>query len=171
MLSIFWPEPVDTRMGSNVPGAPPLRMEVFWEAGMAYRVISETVETIRQSPVRAALALLLLITTTVYVCFENQGYSVAEIGETTSFDEVVDLASEEADEFVQVSADEDDAPATTTNVDGRETYIDVRLTHAFVEENEEATSHRVRVTPVSQEVVSYPADSAPVWLLGVLVDD
>lgn len=138
---------------------------------MAYRVISETVETIRQSPVRVASALLLLITTTVYVCFVNDGYSVAEIGETTSFDEEVDLTSESADEFVQVSADEEDSPATTTNVDGREKYIDARLTHAFVEESEEDTSHRVRVTPVSQEVVSSPAVGEPVWLLGVLEED
>lgn len=138
---------------------------------MAYRVISETLETIRQSPVRVAMALVLLITTSVYVCFENDGYHVAEIGETTSFDEAVDLTSEDADEFVQVSADEDDAPATTENVDGREKYIDARLTHAFVEQSEEEISHRVRVTPVSREVVSRPSDSDPVWLLGVLAED
>lgn len=138
---------------------------------MAYRAISETMETIRQSPIRVALALVLLITTTVYVCFENDGYHVAEIGETTSFDEAVDLTSEDAGEFVQVSADDEDAPATTENVDGRETYIDAQLTHAFVEQSDEEASHRVRVTPVSREVVSQPADSAPVWLLGVIVED
>ncbi len=138
---------------------------------MAYRVISETVDTIRQSPVRVALSLILLITTTVYVCFENDGYSVAEIGDSTSFDEAVDLTSGEAGEFAQVSADEDDAPATTTNVDGREKYIDAHLTHAFVEEDVAAASNRVRVTPVSREVVSSPSDSAPVWLLGVLIEE
>jgi hypothetical protein len=146
-------------------------MEVFGEAGMAYRWKSETAETIRQSPVRAALALVLLITTTVYVCFESDGYRVAEIGETTSFEEVVDLTSGEQSEFVQVSADEDDAPATTTNVDGRETYIDARLTHAFVEEAEADATHRLRVTPVSREVASQSQDIAPVWLLGVLIDE
>ena len=143
---------------------------------MADHLILQLKETIRQSPLRAALAFVILITTTVYVCTGHDGYRVAEIGEgsptvtgsdVTSSDQNVDWEQE----IDRVSADEDDAPAVSTRADGRDQYIDARLTHAVAEEDDASLAHPTRVIPVSGEVQHRPASESTVWLLGVLNDE
>ena len=143
---------------------------------MAYHFIHELTHTIRQRPVRTALAAVLLITTTIYVCAGHQQYRVAEIGDRPSAAEtqgVIDLSENPSwtAEIEQVVADEDDAPAMTTRVDGRERYSDARLTHAVAEEDDVEAARRTHVDLVSGESERHASDQAPVWLLGVLQDD
>ncbi len=141
---------------------------------MAYHFIDECTQTIRQSPMRAALACVLLITTTIYVCTGHQHYSVAEIGATPAASaDVTDLTSNPdwLTDIEQVGTNADDAPATTTPVDGREQYMDARLTHA-VAEMDDAEQVRLRqVEQVSGATPHHSVDQSPVWLLGVLKDD
>ena len=140
---------------------------------MAYQLTMQFTEVIRQSPLRAALACVLLITTSVYVCVGQDGYRVAEIGEADSSESAIDLTSYDGpgEGIDQVSTDEEDAPAVATRVGSREQYIDAQLTHALVEEDVSAISHRIRVTPVSGESKQGATDGSPVWLLGVLIDE
>ena len=140
---------------------------------MAYHFIHEIATTIRHSPMRAALAAVLLITTTIYVCAGHQEYRVAEIGDSSPTAEVIDLASNPdwASEIEQVQADEEDAPATTTRVAGRESYIDARLTHAVAVVDDSDSETLRRVEQVSDETERHTSVNAPVWLLGVLQDD
>ncbi len=140
---------------------------------MAYQLIRELIQTLRESPMRAAAACVLLITTTVYVCTGHDDYRVAEIGETASRSGAIDLASLESwdDEVEHSLESEEEAPATTRRVDGRDQYIDVRLTHAVSEEEELSESSPTRVTPVSGVAVRRSSPEAPVWLLGVLIDE
>lgn len=140
---------------------------------MAYHFIHECTQTIRQAPIRAAIAGVLLITTTLYVCTGHQNYQVAEIGETSASTDVLDLTGNPdwLSDIEQVSADADDSPATTTQVDGRERYIDARLTHAVAEVDEAEGTRHQQVEQVSAVAAIPPASQAPVWLLGVLHDD
>lgn len=140
---------------------------------MAYHIIHECTLTIRQAPVRAALACILLITTTLYVCTGHQNYRVAEIGETSASTDPIDLTSNPdwLSDIEQVSTDPDDTPATSTQTDGREQYIDARITHAVAEVDEATEGQHRRVEQVSAVTPPRPADQAPVWLLGILHDD
>ena len=141
---------------------------------MAYQLIRELIQTLRESPMRAAAACVLLITTTVYVCTGHDDYRVAEIGEAVAGSGTIDLASLESwDDEVEYSpvSEDTEAPATIRRVDGRDQYIDVRLTHAVSEEEELSESSPTRVTPVSGIAVRRSSPEAPVWLLGVLIDE
>lgn len=141
---------------------------------MAYQLIRELIQTLRESPMRAAAACVLLITTTVYVCTGHDDYRVAEIGEAAAGNGTIDLASLESwDDEAEYSpvSEETDAPATTRRVDGRDQYIDARLTHAVSEEEEPSENKLTRVTPVSGVAVRRTAPEAPVWLLGVLIEE
>lgn len=140
---------------------------------MAYQLKFEFAESIRQMPVRAALALLILITTSVYIFVANDRYRVAEIGETNATEPAIDLAAHQtwADDSQQLIAEEEAVPAIATQNGDREQYIDARLTHAVVEEYEAAAATRLRATPVSAETRQLSSSDSPVWLLGVLIDD
>lgn len=140
---------------------------------MAYQLKFEFAESIRQSPVRTALALLILITTSVYALVAHDGYRVAEIGETNPSESPIDLAAHQtwADGSEPLTSDEEEIPATATQVGDRQQYIDARLTHAVVEEDDTTAAKRLRATPVSAESVRHSSTDSPVWLLGVLLDD
>ncbi len=140
---------------------------------MAYHIIHECTQTIRQSPMRAALACVLLMTTSIYVSMGRQNYRVAEIGDSATTADAIDLTSNPdwLSDIEQVEADADDAPATTTPVDGREQYIDARLTHAVAEIEETENPIHSQVEQVSDVTPQRPVDQSPVWLLGVLKDD
>lgn len=140
---------------------------------MAYHFLRELTDTFRQSPVRAALASVLLIASTLYVCVGHDQYSVVEIGETTSPGNVIDLALDQDGQagIEQVSAAEEDVPATSIRDGERIQYIDARLTHAVAEEEEPLARHRARVEQVSGQTERGSSDNDPVWLLGILIDD
>ncbi len=146
---------------------------------MADHFIREFKDTLRQSPLRAALALVILITTTVYVCTGQGGYRVAEIGNASEIGDssaAIDLASDDGNvawvqEIEQVTTDEEDVPAVSTRVDGRDRYIDARLTHAVAVDDDISLEHQTQVIPVSGESQRRVAPHSPVWLLGVLGDD
>lgn len=138
---------------------------------MAYQF--QFADSIRQSPVRAALALLILISTSVYVFVAHDGYRVAEIGEANSPESLIDLATHHAaaEGREQLTAEEEAIPAVSTYVGDREQYIDARLTHAVVEEDDTTAATRLRATPVSAVSAGHSPTDPPVWLLGVLIDD
>ena len=140
---------------------------------MAYHIIHECTQTVRQSPMRAALACVLLITTSIYVSMGRQNYRVAEIGDSSTPADVIELTSNPdwLSDIEQVGTDDELSPATTIPVDGRERYIDVRLTHAVVEMDDAEDVQHGQVEQVAGVTPSAPVDQAPVWLLGVLKDD
>ena len=146
---------------------------------MADHFIHELSQTIRHSPMRAALAAVVLITTTIYVCAGHEEYRVAEMGDDSASDqvdstgEVIELTAHSAwvGEIEPMEADEEDAPATTTRVAGRERYIDAHLTHAVAVEVDSDAGNLRRVEHVSGEPERRPSGNAPVWLLGVLEGD
>ena len=140
---------------------------------MAYHIIHECTQTIRQSPMRAALACVLLISTSIYVCMGRQNYRVAEIGDSATTADAIDLTSNPdwLSDIEQVGTDPEDSPATTTHVNGREQYIDARLTHAVAEIEETADPIPSQVEQVSAVTPQRAVDQSPVWLLGVLNDD
>jgi hypothetical protein len=140
---------------------------------MAYHIIHECTQTIRQSPMRAALACVLLITTSIYVSMGRQNYRVAEIGDSTTTADAMDLTinPDWLQDIEQVGTDPEDLPATTTHVDGHEQYIDARLTHAVAEINEAEDPTDSQFEQVSGVIPQRPVDQSPVWLLGVLNDD
>ncbi len=140
---------------------------------MAYHIIHECTETIRQSPMRAALACVLLITTSIYVSMGRQNYRVAEIGDSTTTADAIDLTSNPdwLTDIEQVGTNADDAPATTIQTDGRERYIDAQLTHAVAEVDDAEEVRHGQVEQVAGVTPPGPAAQAPVWLLGVLKDD
>ena len=140
---------------------------------MAYQFVHELTNTIRESPGRAALAAVLLITTSIYVCVGHQEYRVAEVGDASSPEEIVDLTAnpEWSTGVEQVAADDDNAPATITRVGSRDRYIDAQLTHAVaVEEDSDKGSLR-HVEQISGQAMQQNSGQGPVWLLGVLMDD
>lgn len=140
---------------------------------MAYHYIHELTHTIRQSPMRVALAAVVLITTTIYVCAGYQDYRVSHIGDASDSSEVIDLTANPdwTTEIEQVAADSTDAPAMSTRVAGREQYIDAHLTHAVAVEDDIQTENRRRVEQVSGEITPRTAGNSPVWLMGYLQDD
>lgn len=141
---------------------------------MADHLIRELIQTLRESPLRAAAACVLLITTSVYVCTGYDDYRVAEIGDTAARDSSIHLtALESGDEVLAPDpvSEHDDAPAMTRRVGGREQYIDARLTHAVSEEEEPSENSLTRVTPVSGVAERRSSPEAPVCLLGVLIDE
>ncbi len=140
---------------------------------MAYHIFLDLVQTIRQSPIRAASAAVLLITTTVYVCTGHAPYRVAEIGDSAPAGEVIDLTADHewSDVIEQVSTDADEAPAITTFAGGRERYIDAHLTHADAVEDERMAALRTHVEHVSGQADRRPVSEAPVWLIGILSNE
>ncbi len=140
---------------------------------MAYHIIHELTHTIRLSPMRAAFAAVLLISTTIYVCADYHNYRVAKIGDTATSGQVSDLTAAHtgATEIEQVVADADDAPATTTRVEGRERYIDAHLTHAVAVEDDTDAQMRTRVEQMAGITAQRTTDAGPVWLLGIIEDD
>ena len=140
---------------------------------MAYHFIHELTHTIRQSPMRAALAAVVLITTTVYVCAGYQDFRVAHMGDASDSSEVIDLTGNPdwSTEIEQVAADTTDAPAISTRVAGREQYRDAQLTHAVAVEDDIQAENRRRVAQVSGEIAPHNAGNSPVWLMGFLQDD
>ena len=140
---------------------------------MAYHFIHELAHTIRKSPMRAALAAVLLITTTIYMCAGHQDFRVAHMGDASDSAVVIDLTANPnwATEIEQVAADTTDAPATSTRVAGREHYMDAHLTHAVAVEDDFEAENRRRVEQISGEAEPHTAGDSPVWLMGVLQDD
>lgn len=140
---------------------------------MAYHYIHELTHTIRHSPMRAALAAALLLTTMIYVCAGYQDFRVAHMGDASESADVIDLTTNPdwASEIEQVGSDTTDAPATSTRVAGREQYIDAHLTHAVAVEDDIEAVNRRRVDQVAGVIAPLTAGNSPVWLMGFLQDD
>lgn len=132
---------------------------------MARNLIQDLIQTLRNQPVRSALAALLLLGTTIYVCTDHSGPSVAEIGEdaTPSFD----LSDGSFDSSIeQASAVESD---DVVRNGGR--MQDSQVVAALAELSDEEKSHQSRVQPVSGQTRNRDVSQKPVWLLGKLIED
>jgi hypothetical protein len=138
---------------------------------MARNLIQDLLQTLRNQPVRSALAALLLLATTIYVCTDHSGTPVSEIGEeaTPTLD-----ASDDSDGFdpsiEQASVDETEA-ASLTRIDGRDRFHDSQVVAALAELSDEEKSQQARVLPVSGQIRGRGSNQKPVWLLGRLIED
>lgn len=139
---------------------------------MARYIIQEPLRTVREKPVRAAMAALLLLTTAIYVCTDHTRIPVAEIGEeTTPIIDLTDQINSQYDPIEQVSVDDSESPATATRVEGRDRFQDSRVVTAIAELSDDEKTYQTRVQPVSGQATRSGRAQKPVWLLGKLIED
>lgn len=134
------------------------------------RYFQETYHTIRDNPVRAAAAALLLLSATIYVCWQPSEVSVAEMGE--EYSDVFDLGDPPETSIDLVSTEDSEEPATVKRVAGRDQYHDSQVVAAISEITTDSDSPRQTwITPVSGQSNTSSSSEKPVWLLGVLLED
>lgn len=139
---------------------------------MARNLIQDLIQTVRNQPVRSALAALVLIATTIFVCTDHSGTPVSEIGEEVT--PSLDLTGEGLsfdNSIEQAAADDSDVVASVTRIEGHDRFRDSSVVPAIAELSDEEKSHQSRVQTVSGQTRSRGSDQKPVWLLGKLIEE
>lgn len=139
---------------------------------MARHLIHELVRTVREHPIRASLAALLLLTTTVYVTTDHSRIPVAEVGEEAV--PLVDLTEEDSEwtsPIQQASASELAEAPSVVRDDLDQNSPDSQVVPAVAHLSYRQFSQRTRVQPVSGQLSHQESAQKPVWLLGVLIED